>query len=289
MKRVPYRVFRKTHRLLAVLFLVLGFHAVVLMPFAYWNQLIGSVMALLMTTGAIAALWILFDRVGLSRRVVGQVKYVASYASMNLLEVFVQLNNAWAGHKAGQFAFVTFNLNEGAHPFTISSAWEADGHMRFIIKELGDYTRTLALTIKPGDLVTIEGPYGQFDFTGRNQGQIWIGGGVGITPFIARMKALAIHNDGNPIDLFYCTAELDVSASDLLKHDASAARVNLHAILSARDGRLDGKRIRDTVPNWKANDIWFCGPAGLGKAVRRDLISSGMHPDAFHQELFEMR
>lgn len=135
----------------------------------------------------------------------------------------------------------------------------------------------------------IEGPYGCFTFDDSQARQIWIGGGIGITPFIARLKQLAMDRQaysGRPhvqtIDLFHTTAELTA--------DAKAAGVRLHLLHDPRDGRLTGERIRETVPDWKQASIWFCGPAGFGAALRKDFANSGL-PVArhFHQELFAMR
>ena len=43
LKRFPYRHFFKTHRLLAVAYLFLVFHSVVLMKFSYWREAVGPV------------------------------------------------------------------------------------------------------------------------------------------------------------------------------------------------------------------------------------------------------
>jgi predicted ferric reductase len=51
-KRFPYRHFFQTHRLMAVVYLLLVFHSVVLMNFGYWSQPVGPVMALLMAAAA---------------------------------------------------------------------------------------------------------------------------------------------------------------------------------------------------------------------------------------------
>ncbi len=61
----------------------------------------------------------------------------------------------------------------------------------FITKALGDYTDFLPERSQVGHKVTVEGPYGGFTFDDGAKRQIWIGGGIGITPFIARMKQLA--------------------------------------------------------------------------------------------------
>ena len=108
-------------------------------------------------------------------------------------------------------------------------------------------------------------------------------------PFISRLKALAETPDGKAIDLFHTTAVHDAEVIDLLERDAQAANVRLHVFWDERDGRLDAERIRQTVPDWRDADVWFCGPAGFGQALKRDLTALGLPGARFHQELFEMR
>ncbi len=288
-KRFPYRHFFKIHHLLAVAYLALVWHAVVLLKFDYWSGVLGPVMAVLMAAGTVAALLVLFRRVATSRKVTGEVASIVRHDALNVVEVGIQLKGRWAGHDAGQFAFVTLHEDEGPHPFTISSAWTGDGRIQFIIKALGDYTRTLADRLRVGNPVTVEGPYGQFNFQGEQPRQIWVGGGIGITPFIARLKALAQTSDGKAIDLFHSTAVYDAEAIGLLERDAQAAKVPLHVLWDERDGRLNAERICQTVPDWREADVWFCGPAGFGQALKRDLTALGLPGARFHQELFEMR
>jgi predicted ferric reductase len=67
-KRFPYHLFTKTHKWLAALFLVLAYHSLVLMKFAYWAQPLGWVMAVLILAGVLAALLSLAGRIGARRR-----------------------------------------------------------------------------------------------------------------------------------------------------------------------------------------------------------------------------
>jgi predicted ferric reductase len=164
-RSVPYRLFYKTHRLLAPVYLVLVFHSVVLMRFGTWASPLGVVMALLLAYGTFAAVIVLFRRVGAGRRVKGRIAALHQYPDVHVIEAEIDLPRGWPGHKAGQFAFATADAAEGPHPFTIASAWsETDRRITFIAKELGDYTRRLAQTLKVGQGVTVEGPYGCFTF-----------------------------------------------------------------------------------------------------------------------------
>ncbi len=288
-KRFPYRHFFKTHHLLAVAYLALVWHSVVLLKFDYWSGLLGPVMGVLMGAGTVAALMVLFRRVAVGRQVVGEVASLRHHASLDVMEVDVLCKGRWSAHVPGQFAFVTLHEDEGPHPYTISSAWTGDGHILFIIKALGDYTRTLSERLRIGDVVKIEGPYGQFNFQGAQKRQIWVGAGIGITPFIARMKALAGTPDGKTIDLFHPTAVYDEHAIGLISRDADAAGVRLHVLWSERDGLLNAARIADQVPDWRDADVWFCGPAPFGQSLKTELVAQGLPASRFHQELFQMR
>lgn len=288
-KRFPYRWFFKTHRLIALAYLVLVWHAVVLLNFSSWPRPLGWVMGLLMAGGSVAALIVLTRRVARERQVLGEVVALDHREALDVLSVQIRLEGRWPGHQAGQFAFVTLHEDEGPHPYTLTSAWTGDGQLSFAIKALGDYTGSLPARLRVGDEVRIEGPYGRFNFQGETARQIWIGGGIGITPFIARLRALAQQRDGKTIDLIHTTAVYDERTMAQLQQEADAAGVRLHLLWDQRDGRLDAQRLTQLVPQWREAELWFCGPAGFGQALRRDLGALGLPAQRFHQELFEMR
>lgn len=297
-KYFPYRLFYKTHRLLAVAYLILVFHAAVLMRFGCWTSPLGVAMAALLAGGTCSAVIVLLRRVGAGRQVAGRIVALRYYAGVRALETEIELPQGWPGHKPGQFAFATSSSAEGAHPYTIASSWnDKVRRITFITKELGDHTRRLREQLHIGQEVKIEGPYGCFSFDNGPARQIWIGGGIGITPFIAAMKRLALERQADPeafhppqIDLFHSTMDYDEEAIAKLTADAKAAGIRLHVLVDSRDGRLSGERIRATVPDWRDAGIWFCGPAGFGEALRRDFSVQGLPvEERFHQELFAMR
>lgn len=293
----PYRLFYKTHRLLAVAYLVLVFHAGVLIKFSYWTSPIGSVMAVLLACGTWAALLVLLRRVGARRQIKGKITSLQYYPGVSSLETEIEVPSGWPGHKPGQFAFATSDASEGAHPYTIASGWHAENpRITFITKELGDHTSRLREKLCIGQEVKVEGPYGCFTFDDDCPHQIWIGGGIGITPFVARMKHMALQRrtpdwpDAQTADLFHPTGDVDEVALGKLAADAKSADVRLHVLIDARDGRLTGERIREAVPRWREASIWFCGPTGFGEALKRDFAAHAFPvEERFHQELFAMR
>jgi len=289
-KRFPYHWFVKTHKWIAAAYLVLVYHSLVLIKVDYWSQPLGGLLALLLLGGSAAALLTLMGRIGASRKVQGSVTALTDYPALRVLETTIVLEDGWPGHAAGQFAFVTTDRDEGAHPYTIASAWNpADRRLVFITKALGDHTSRLREKLKIGMPVTVEGPYGCFDFADAQPHQIWVGAGIGITPFIARLKQRAATPEARTVDLFHPTADFDQAAIDRLKADAEAAGVRLHLLVNGQNGRLNGERIRAAVPQWQSASIWFCGPPGFGQMLRDDFLAHGLPPERFHQELFQMR
>ena len=289
-RRFPYHWFVRTHKWIAVAYLALAYHSAVLTKVDYWSQPVGWLLAALLLGGGVAALLTLTGRIGAGRKVPGIIAGLTDYPALSVLETAVVLKDGWRGHAAGQFAFVTSDRSEGAHPYTIASAWNpADRRLVFITKALGDHTSRLRERLKIGMPVTVEGPYGCFDFEDAQPHQVWVGAGIGITPFIARMKQRATTPDAKTIDLFHPTAEFEQAAIDRLAADAEAAGVRLHLLVDGKDGRLNGERIRAAVPEWRSASIRFCGPPGFGQALREDFLAHGLPPGHFHQELFQMR
>ncbi|GAB2175648.1 ferredoxin reductase family protein [Dongia sp. agr-C8] len=297
-QRVPYHIFHKTHRLLAVAYLVLVFHSAVLAEFDYWATPLGALIAVLLIAGAFAAVVTLLGRIGAGRKVRGSIASLTYYPPLRVLEGEIDIPKGWPGHQAGQFAFVRSQPSEGAHPYTIASAWHPAVHrLTFVVKALGDHTARLRDTLHVGQDVEVEGPYGGFTFDDDCAHQIWIGGGIGITPFIARMKQRALQRrpgEGplptQTIDLFHTTADFSAEAIAKLEADARAADVRLHVLVDSWDGRLNGERIRAAVPGWRNASVWFCGPSSFGTALRRDFAAQGFPAgERFHQELFALR
>ena len=210
-KRFPYRPWRHLHRAMPALYLMAAMHAVLLAPTAYWQRPVGALMGLLLAAGGLGAVLSLGGWIGRQRQVAGQIVAVRSLEG-GITEVRCRVQGVWPGHRAGQFAFVSFDPAEGQHPFTIASADRGDHTLSFQIKALGDYTGALGRRLQVGQAVQIEGPYGRFDLARRDLGarQVWVAGGIGVTPFLAWLESLQTQPHNAPeVELHYCTRDRD--------------------------------------------------------------------------------
>ncbi|MDT3670361.1 MAG: ferric reductase-like transmembrane domain-containing protein [Aromatoleum sp.] len=292
-KRFPYKFWRHLHRAMPVLYLLLAFHAAVLAPPEYWNKAVGWLMAALLAAGTAASILALTGRIGRDRRARGVVASVSSPAP-DITEVTCRLDAGWNGHRAGQFAFVGFDRFEGAHPFTIASADRGDQTVTFQIKALGDYTRRLATRIAVGQPVTVEGPYGRFllERHNRNARQIWIAGGIGITPFLSWLDALHAAPDSAPqVELHYSTrnASRDPFVERLQRLCGRLPMVQLHIHDASLGATLTSEQLAASQPKGGRTEVWFCGPRQFGDQLAAGLASIWGRRLRFRREVFEMR
>jgi predicted ferric reductase len=288
-KKFPYRKFVQTHKILTIVYLALVFHVVILLRFSYWLQPIGLIVILLLISSAIAAIMVMLKKNLGAKKVLGKIVGLKHYEISNTTAIEIKLEKGWPGHQAGQFAFLALDKKEGYHPFTIESSWQNDDYISFMIKGLGDYTNTLPNQLKLNDEVSIEGPYGRFTFMSQAPYQVWIAGGIGITPFIARLKHLAHKKDEKKIELFYSIRNYDKEFIDELIELATLAHVKLHVILTEKDGRLDVEKLLQANFDLSLADFWFCGDSSFGEDILNKLSSKKTIKQKFHQELFEMR
>ena len=286
LRAVPYGIWRKLHKLFGPLYLMGAFHGVMLFPASLWMTPLGWLLGALLSIGSACALWSLCGLIGKARRVRGTVSGVTPLPGQQL-EVICHVSRTWPGHVPGQFALVSFDGREGAHPFTIASAnrrYGRQAELRFIIKALGDYTSALANSLKVGDAVEVEGPYGRFDFRRGGRRQAWVAGGIGVTPFLAWLDARQRGLPGYEVDLYYCVRNVGQAAGVAeLALACSRSDVRLHLIESDRGAQLDATLLPEV------DDVWFCGPQGLGEALQRGLAARNSAAPAFHHEAFSMR
>ncbi|MDP1611766.1 MAG: ferric reductase-like transmembrane domain-containing protein [Sulfuritalea sp.] len=287
-KKFPYRSWRILHRAMPVFYLMLAFHTLLLAPPDYWAQPVGILLAGLLAAGVYGALRSLLGGIGRAREASGTIIGI-DHPATDVTTVRCHLARGWQGHQPGQFAFVTFEDKEGAHPFTIASADQGNNTISFQIKALGDYTNGLARRLQAGQAVRVEGPYGRFDIARCNPEarQIWIAGGIGVTPFLAWLESLQARPEQAPAaDLHYCTRD---QAADAFVPRLEALCAGLPGIRLHIHGARQGSALNAAALNGTKNaEIWFCGPSGLAESLRNGLRAMGWHP-RFHQEAFEMR
>ena len=266
-----------------MLALMACFHSLYLLaPALRWTSF-GILAQLCCLLGAGAALWSLSGRIGRAQRVAGTVLAIQTPAPQ-VIELQIRLPAAFCQrYQAGQFALLTLHPDEGAHPFTLVHLDTRTGIATFAIKALGDYTRTLAARLHPGDRAQVEGPFGGFTLPeASSQTHYWIAGGIGITPFVAWLEELAQRGEQRPgTRLIYCVERhSDLLYLQRLTQLTAACAISLTILERDRHGLLDASQLFAKDPG----PCWFCGPEGM-----REMLLQYLPRQQLHYEQFEFR
>ena len=180
----------------------------------------------------------------------------------------------------GQFVMVAFGRGEGYpgcgefHPYTLSRVGP-DGQFCLGIKALGPCSRRIQ-TLAPGAPARVQGPFGAFLEGDAPGPQYWVAGGIGITPFLAVLRAGRCFN--HPIRLLYLYRQ----------PEDGAFLAELQALATEQDGfALEAVATGDGLPDLTAVipegdgltgcECWLCGPPALLAAVEE--VSAGAGRD----------
>ena len=151
---------------------------------------------------------LIYTMFGMNKRTAMRFTIEAVNSMERATEVVLKPVGEMLNFKPGQFAFVEIQGKEWSepHPFTISSAPNED-RLRLTMKVLGDWTRKVREELHPGGEVIVRGPYGRFDAsTAECRKQVWIAGGIGLTPFLSKLRAMDEKDDRDiQLEIKKCT------------------------------------------------------------------------------------
>jgi len=216
-------------------------------------------------------------------------------------------------YEPGQFVFVTFEsrgireefrpmeietepktatvtirpgaVTNQAHPFSITSP-PGSPHLSVAVKSLGDFTNALR-ALEVGALVFVEGPYGSFSYRRiPNPQQIWIAGGIGVTPFLSMARSLT--EDDYEIDFYYAmeTGEQRYFIEDFYALGDVNPRVRTVPIQRDQLGHMTADDVAGVSRNLPEKDILICGPPPMMSALREQFIAKGVPDSQIHFEEF---
>jgi len=211
----------------------------------------------------------------------------------DFFEISMVPENKPISYKSGQFIFVRFfneNLSNESHPFSIASK-SNHNTIKIVVKKLGDYTSRME-SLHVGDKVAIEGPYGRFNYKNYGHDQVWIAGGIGITPFLGMVQDLSDDKTLNDKVYLYYSAKTDTEfiGFDLLKDIASKTnKFNFTPWNSSKQGYITAGKIFDAAGKSRNKEFFLCGPPQFKNSIINDLLRSGIAESHIHEEVFDFR
>jgi predicted ferric reductase len=292
---LPYARWKQLHAASGVAYLAALAHVAGLLP-APGEGRSGAILLLAAMAAGVAALAL---RHGLDRRSLSARRYrVEKVTRVSPTTVEVTLAplrpRAPLTYAPGQFVFVAFDIGPGYagcseyHPFTISSPPGAP-NFRVLVKALGDCTARMQRLVT-GVVARVQGPHGALfrgaDFT---RAQLWLGGGIGITPFLAMAPVLPAAAAG--VDLYYLARNAGESFGLDTLRDAAARnpRLRVFALLANEDAQAVRAAAEASSAPLAAREVYLCGPPGMLQASLGWLADAGVPESQIHAERFDFR
>lgn len=284
--KLKYNIWKFSHYFMKVAFLFAVLHTFLISSDISRNNLLrGYILVLVLVAVFVSLRKVLVDKLSL-----GKFKYkVKSVLQLNkdIIEIEMEAETKNIIFTSGQFAFfsfISFGVTNESHPFTISSS-SFNKNLKITVKNLGDFTSILK-NIKIGDSVIVDGPYGNFSYKNvKNKDQIWVAGGIGITPFYSMAQKL---EDGYNIDFYYSVKEVDeaVYVNELKELSLKNPSFKFNLWSAKEKGYINAGVITSLSGGYKNKDIFFCGPPVLMKSLEDQFQSLGADINNIHYENF---
>ena len=275
-RRLRHERWLALHRVIGLLFLFGTLHAATEPGTIFEYEPLRTWIVILLLVGATAWIYrvLLFWRFGPSYRY--QVESVVTRGAQTVDLVMRPLERRMM-YEPGSFVFIAVPSFKGKerelHPFSISSS-PVQHHLRVSIRQIGDFTRQISSlsrgednpdfwkarragryhpvsTLRGAD-VDVYGPFGGFTPFRLQQHQcmVWVGTGIGITPFLSMLSFERSTLDIRRIWLYYVARRAEDAVYDheiRMSHSRMSFAVDYVLWLTSERGRLTAARIAADV------------------------------------------
>ncbi|WP_236548849.1 2Fe-2S iron-sulfur cluster-binding protein [Pseudomonas sp. S37] len=202
--------------------------------------------------------------------------------------------------------FITLDVDMGAarqsRCYTVSSSPTRPFTLSITVKRVanGPVSNWLHDNLRPGDAISAYGPSGAFTASGvAAQRYLFFSAGSGVTPLMSMVRAAAdldldrdvvfMHSARTPGDIIF-REELQRLARrhPQLKVLNIVEGVGDEPAWDGPVGRLDLAVLQAQVADWRAREVFVCGPGPYMQAVRDMLMGQGFDMSRYHCESFSL-
>lgn len=292
---LPYHIWKMTHRFMIVPLLIATYHGFTNTYSPFLIPIVSVYILILASIGTLCYIYTEFLLVRLGKAFFYTVSKVNQMG--NITEIYFKPLKRKMNFKPGQYVLMTFldnkQLGRESHPYSISSGPD-DEFIRVSAKSSGDYSSKLHL-VKVGNLVRFVGPFGYFVLNESRDIQIWVAGGIGITPFLSMIKHLAVDPEkfsSKKIYFFYCTNNMEEATYMKEVDNLIVKLTNFKVIYHCSDekGRINSKVIQEAVKNdYISSLIMLCGPLGMMQSLKQQFVADGKLEDDIVFEDFSFK
>ncbi len=208
----------------------------------------------------------------------------------------------WPGHRPGQHIDLRLTAPDGYQAQrSYSIATPSEGELVTITVERifeGEVSPFLLDVVAPGDRLELRGPVGGYFVWDPGEGPpvFLAGGGSGVVPLMAMLRARISSGDGTPMHLLVSARSRDdivyrEELETLSHHDGVVVTLTLTRSRpegwTGYDRRVDGAMLRDLVMSPDSGLVsYVCGPTGFTESVAGLLVALGHPPHRVLTERF---
>lgn len=286
--KAKHETFIAVHRWLGIFFVVGAVHAFMSGPETVLanNQFMWWYMFVLSAAGILTFLHYSVFSDFLHKYYKYRVKSV-NILPGNVVDIELAPKYRIARFKPGQFFYVAFDSlgPDDYHPYSVASSNDST-NMRFLVKQLGDYTTEL-MNLTPGTTARLKGPYGGFTFDdNKHDKQLWITGGIGVTPFLSKAHSLRFSQLTPMVKMFHFVKSQDEAIDrhilDMIQKqhrgfDYTCLPENKFGIISLED-------IANQIGPLDDYAIYMCGPPPMLKAYEQQAEKLGINNQLYYEE-----
>lgn len=285
--KLPYRVWKISHKFMGLFFILMLIHTFQLTATFSENPFLWIYLCLISCMGLLAFVYqtLLFNV--FNKGLLYEVDFIERF-NERIMNIKLSPCGENLNFVPGQFCFFSFDysgISAESHPFTLISG-EKEKEAEIMVKTLGDYTRKLYDSLKPGAKVRITGPYGCFSLYVTEKKQVWIAGGVGIAPFISWIRSLKQGAlPGLEAELYYCVHRFEDAAffDELTTFQQSCSCFKFTLICTGERDRLKVTEIREV----EEREFFMCGPSRMCKPFVKELKRLGVPAERIQYENFD--
>ncbi|GAB2973214.1 ferredoxin reductase [Nocardioides montaniterrae] len=190
----------------------------------------------------------------------------------------------WAGHLPGQYVRMSVDV-DGVRLwrcYSLTHGPRKDRRISITVKAIpgGTVSNHLVRNARPGQMVQLAQPEGEFVLDAAHRKLLLITGGSGITPVVGMLRNLfSAAEPRTDLDIVLVHSALthdDVIFGDELRAHAEAGRLRLIERHTDTDGLLTTADLQTEVPDLAERVGYACGPAGLLDTLETFYAETGL-------------
>ncbi|MET1033858.1 MAG: ferredoxin reductase [Arthrobacter sp.] len=228
----------------------------------------------------------LFDPVFSHRQLRGVVTLVVR-ETPNSSTIYFRPGRGWKAHEAGQWARIGVELDGVRHWRSYSLSAAAGQDPAITVTDAGSVSGTLVRETKPGDVLFLAPPQGDFTLPEHPRPLLMLTAGSGITPVMAMLRTM--NRRGQLPDVFHvhsAPTDADVMFADELtqlheEHDDFRCKIQL----TRSQGKFALSSLDEVCPDWRERQTWACGPLPMLDEIetlwRDEGIENKLHLERF--------